>query len=55
MRIEKMPVADGWHKAYAHGDADVRQYRLDENGCEGVMRPLARKTRFGQQRKGESG
>jgi predicted metallo-beta-lactamase superfamily hydrolase len=25
---EEMPVADGWHEAYARGDADVRQYRF---------------------------
>jgi len=24
---EEMPVPDGWHEAYARGDADVRQYR----------------------------
>jgi predicted metallo-beta-lactamase superfamily hydrolase len=51
----EMPVPDGWHKAYARGDVDVCHYRSDENGCEGVRRSFARKTRFGQQRKGESG
>jgi predicted metallo-beta-lactamase superfamily hydrolase len=24
---EKMPVPDGWHEAYAHGNVDTRQYR----------------------------
>jgi hypothetical protein len=30
---KEMPVADGWHRAYARGDADLGAYRLEERSA----------------------
>jgi predicted metallo-beta-lactamase superfamily hydrolase len=38
---EEMPVPEGWHEAYARGDADTRGYR-DYVSVEGVTRPRTR-------------
>lgn len=33
---EEMPVAPGWHEAYARGEADTRGYRRYVDRCTGV-------------------
>jgi len=30
---EEMPVPEGWHEAYARGEADTRQYRDHRKEC----------------------